>query len=502
MKNLFLQTMLQAVIGLLPAVCLGFVPDPNHVYAIVNRASGQALEIGGGSNLYDSPHYIDQWGYWGGANQQWRFQAQQTPYSRRNGYLIINRNSNEIIVEGDGINNNDIDQAYPFQAPMATVYNSNNALEAAVWNFTEVASPPNSSVVATVVISGQGYAASTYGPYPGILENPPTSVKKLYNNYSSARDNNTWTSPHPNYYSGPMIGNYYDIQVYDIVDVSSNPNGVPTAGFFNIVNTKSGSALSVEPYDNGDRSVKQIDAGLGYASEEWTFVPSPDYGFYFIVNKKNNLILEVGGGATTNGATVNLWENYQHPWQEWAVLDTRDSHILQPYEFMDGRTVKIYNANAGKVLEIMGGATNNGATADIYNDFSYNYQQWVLRPTALNRVAANSSPSAGSVPNLLKNRKQKDTAGSLMVQAIDESNGIGQAVGLYPNPVANFVRLRVTDEMDASKCSVTIYDVRGSMMSTPFKNGQLDLSGLSAGSYTVTIRDGINVYHQKLTKID
>ena len=56
------------------------------------------------------------------------------------------------------------------------------------------------------------------------------------------------------------------------------------------------------------------------AAEQWTLVPTSG-GYYRLVNRRNYRILEIGGGSTGNGATLNLWDNYNHPWQEWAFLD-------------------------------------------------------------------------------------------------------------------------------------------------------------------------------------
>ena len=258
-----------------------------------------------------------------------------------------------------------------------------------------------------------------------------------------------------------------------IQDVSTNPSNDYYSSYFRLTNNNSGKLLTVAQGDNTDRAVMQVE-GRNRSSEEWAFTPATTSGYYYLINRRNRLVLEIGGANTDNGATVNLWENNRNPWQEWAFLDINDSHILAPYEFTDGRVMKIYSRHAGKVLEIAGGSNNNGATANMWNDFSQRWQQWLMQFSSYNRPAT-----------------------PLAVTASDAA----PSVNIYPNPATQTLTLTAVGAFNLGASTVTLTDVRGSRIKAPYQNSQLDISALSTGLYFVTITNSQQTIRQKFTKL-
>ena len=83
----------------------GFNPNPNSHYRIVNRNSGQVLDVAGASIANGA--LIDQWPSNGGANQLWRFVAVN------GGYKLVNVNSSKVLEDpaGSTTNGTRLDQA-------------------------------------------------------------------------------------------------------------------------------------------------------------------------------------------------------------------------------------------------------------------------------------------------------------------------------------------------------------------------------------------------------
>jgi hypothetical protein len=271
-----------------------------------------------------------------------------------------------------------------------------------------------------------------------------------------------------------------DVQRWNIQDITDtqNPSGAFTSSVFQIINNNSGKALSVNPGDRNNRNVDQLTA-QGLACEEWTFTPARTAGYYTIYNRTQRLVLDINDGSTDNGAKINIWESNQQPWQEWAFLDINDSHILQPAEFTDGRTFKIYSRHAGKVLEIGGGNFDNGASANMWNDFSHPWQQWHMQFSSVNRMAAPTTAPAKSA-----------------LAAPDAPSDLQ----MYPNPATDKLTLVGPAGFDAAHATTLVTTADGRQVPVPYQASQLDVSGLSPGMYFLTVKAGSQTYHQKFSK--
>jgi hypothetical protein len=436
---------------------------PDHIYRITvgNSLSGDVLEIGGNGSLYNQNVPAYMFGYWGGANQQWKFRPVFDDYGNTTGYLIINRNSGQSLsVANAGVGYTDNNGARVGQSTSTTcTFNFNTGV--GCWGTTNI----NNAEVWALYTSG-----STNGLYPVVVTSLEVRLRSNGQFLTKGSDGSVYLDQK----KGTEVQRW---NIQDITD-TQNPSGAFTSSSFQVINNNSGKALSVNPGDRNNRNVDQLTA-QGLACEEWTFSPARTAGYYTIYNRTQRLVLDINDGSTDNGAGINIWESNQQPWQEWAFLDINDSHILQPSEFTDGRTFKIYSRHAGKVLEIGGGNTSNGARANMWNDFSHPWQQWHMQFSATNRMAA-------PAPEPIKSTLATPDAPSTLA--------------VYPNPATNKLTLVGPTGFDAEHATTTLTTADGRQVLAPYQAGQLDVSGLSSGLYFLTVKADGQTYHQKFSK--
>ncbi|MBA8815125.1 hypothetical protein FHX48_000177 [Microbacterium halimionae] len=85
-----------------------------------------------------------------------------------------------------------------------------------------------------------------------------------------------------------------------------------------------------------------------------------------IVNRNSGKLLEVLGALTTDGAPIGQWGPSGHPTQRWAIQTS-------------GSTSKLTNVNSGKLLEIPGAATADGVDAAQWGPTGSSTQNWVAQ---------------------------------------------------------------------------------------------------------------------------
>lgn len=83
------------------------------------------------------------------------------------------------------------------------------------------------------------------------------------------------------------------------------------------------------------------------------------------------------------------------------------------------------------------------------------------------------------------------------------TNGIvasgGQRLEVYPNPATDFLRLQLPGNTEP--ISVIVSDLRGVRVAgLRYADGQLDVSSLAKGMYTLSVSDGRQTYHQRFLK--
>jgi hypothetical protein len=430
-----------------------FVPDPTHVYKLVPRSgNGDVLEVGG-EDRYESGHWINGWGYWGGASQQWQFQ------DLGNGvFTIINRNSRQVLSTNPNGGENQVgnwsgDGIVTYQTDSRT----SSLQEWQIYPMTFDISPTTGKPYYKIKNRYTGRVLEYLTP-------DQKSAARLRRSNFLWQWNETYDS-NPN--AHPYIGN----QEFDIIDVSANLAQNPNRNVFRIVNRNSNKILSATAEDNG---VSQ-ESYRNLAGQEWYFTDYDSDGYLYIVNRNTNTVLEIGGGGDlgANGRTANLWDRWGGTNQQWALLDINDSHRLSIAEATDGRIIKIYNRNGGKVLEVADGRGDERAPAQQWNDFSLPWQQWYIQTASANRMAA-----PASAPTTAK---------------------VATDFSLYPNPAHGQLTLVLPTVKEVTTVRVT--DMRGKLVPAPYLgNGKVDISNLATGIYLLTVSDGKQDYHQKFTK--
>lgn len=437
--------------------------DPTHLYKIIDPASGQALEIGGGGDLSadgtsdDFTIKANLWGYWGGANQQWSFKP-ITSANGTAGYQIINKNSSKALCvpqvngpTGDQwIWQSQCGNSYPRRIVSQQTAQNGNDLQ--VWY---VQAQPQGGNLYNLVSAA----------YP----------KPIAGNAAGGTGGNTHEAKCSN------LTVYLDkdgpgVQPWQVIDLGLNPSNSLTAGNFQIINNYTGKALSSPP-DGSSTNVGQVTA-WGLAVQQWSFSESNAPGYYLIKNRSTGRVLEIGGGGNLQqpGMQANIWDNWNGPNQQWALVEPGSLQPLSLVQATDGRSFQIINRNSGYVLEI-GDAPHlspgDGARANQWYNFNNPWQQWHAQFHSYARSAA--APST--------------------VTAIEQGKS---KVELYPNPVHDVLSFTSTSIFDPATIKVT--DIRGAAVPAYYHNGRIDVSALSIGLYIVTVSDGSQTYHCKFAK--
>ena len=85
-------------------------------------------------------------------------------------------------------------------------------------------------------------------------------------------------------------------------------------------------------------------------------------------NVNSGKVLEVGGYSTVDSGNISQWTWVGHNWQKWKVQAVdQDS---------GGFWYKIVNVGSGKVADVEGVSTANGANVHQYAYWGAGNQQW------------------------------------------------------------------------------------------------------------------------------
>ncbi|MFZ1750684.1 MAG: T9SS type A sorting domain-containing protein, partial [Saprospiraceae bacterium] len=82
-------------------------------------------------------------------------------------------------------------------------------------------------------------------------------------------------------------------------------------------------------------------------------------------------------------------------------------------------------------------------------------------------------------------------------KVIDDTNREKHLV-VYPNPVENLINIKCNEDI----LKINIYNMAGQLIANPFINNdvQVDISGLTAGMYILSVETAENVYTERLVK--
>ena len=75
-------------------------------------------------------------------------------------------------------------------------------------------------------------------------------------------------------------------------------------------------------------------------------------------------LLEISGGSTANGAAAQIWPSNGNTCQKWTAIPAGDGAF------------KLINVNSGKVVDVSSGSTADGAVIQQWTDLGADNQQW------------------------------------------------------------------------------------------------------------------------------
>ena len=161
---------------------------------------------------------------------------------------------------------------------------------------------------------------------------------------------------------GPVGVNYNNPVTYGTVDLGG---GISDGAVYKVNNVNSNLVLDINggSTSQGAAAVQATDTGA--TDQQWRFNLQSD-GYYKITNLNSGLVLGVASQSTSNGAAALQWSDNGTPDHEWAVQNT----IQGGY--------KIINKNSGLNLEVYQASTASGATVDQWQNNGGSNQRWNL----------------------------------------------------------------------------------------------------------------------------
>ena len=141
-------------------------------------------------------------------------------------------------------------------------------------------------------------------------------------------------------------------------------------GYYKILNVGSGKALEVRNGIAKRGTIVQQYAWNGSKAQKWRFVQHKNGTYRIVSALSNKLSLDVAGASTANGATVQVWKNNKSKAQKWKLTKVTKT--------VKNGWYRIKNVGSGKVLDVAGGSTANGANVQQYKKNSSLAQAFYL----------------------------------------------------------------------------------------------------------------------------
>ena len=233
-------------------------------------------------------------------------------------------------------------------------------------------------------------------------------------------------------------------------------------GTYRLLSRDSGKSLEVyKASDEHGANVHQWTSNATSSHQEWEITHVAD-GYHTIMASHSGKALAVDLSSTTNGDYANATVNGVNIFQYGT---TATDNRLWKIESVGERYYKLTNKYSGKVLDVRGISTNNGANVHQWSYVGGANQQWELV-----RVDANTR-MAQVAPKDLEHT-------SLTAQGV---------LRAYPNPVVEQLTVEGGEDYQ-----VVMYDLSGrKVMQHDHLKGvrQLDIRHVRSGVYLLEVRD-------------
>jgi hypothetical protein len=131
---------------------------------------------------------------------------------------------------------------------------------------------------------------------------------------------------------------------------SGGGGGGPSSGWVELMNQISTKCVDDTDWStNEGTQVQQYGCGDHQDNQQWMLVAT-DSGYYRIVNRHNNLVLDVAGGppATATGTNVIMWHWWGGTNQQWRP------------EAVGNGFYRFVARHSGKCLDVRGASIDNG----------------------------------------------------------------------------------------------------------------------------------------------
>lgn len=163
-----------------------------------------------------------------------------------------------------------------------------------------------------------------------------------------------------------------DAQKFDVKWVATDDED---GGYYLIVNRKSGKVIDIcGGADTNGTNIWQYD-GNDTDAQKWEILPTGD-GAYYILSKKNGKAIDVQYGSMKNGTNIWLYSPNGTKAQKFNFLKAADS-----IEIKDGVYTIISKLDDQKALDISGGSMNSGANLQLYSQNGTDAQKFIITKT-------------------------------------------------------------------------------------------------------------------------
>ena len=164
-------------------------------------------------------------------------------------------------------------------------------------------------------------------------------------------------------YNAGAAGGYVDVDTFEYSTAPARSYTVAGASSGKMVDVTGGSAAE-------GAAVIQWTANGG-TNQRWTFHPTGD-GYHTITNVRSGKLLDVAGGSTADSAAVVQTTGVSGNGtasQQWQLRPVAGSTT----------SFTVVNRNSGKLLDVTGASTTDGAALIQYADRGSANQRWVFR---------------------------------------------------------------------------------------------------------------------------
>lgn len=160
--------------------------------------------------------------------------------------------------------------------------------------------------------------------------------------------------------SGGPIDGAGNRVTYGTVDLGG---GISNGAVYKVSNANSNLVLDIDGASTSDGATAVQATDTGATDQQWRFNLQAN-GYYKITNINSGKVLGISGQSTANGAVALEWSDNGTPDHEWAVQNTTQGGY------------KIINRNSGLNLEVYQASTASGATVDQWQDNGGSNQRW------------------------------------------------------------------------------------------------------------------------------